>query len=71
MPWFVRNYRVFHVVVPFRDNIGLELYLGNNGDTWHFAPSGHHPSDSASEMNEYAQLGELAYMARKRQQAIE
>jgi 4-amino-4-deoxy-L-arabinose transferase-like glycosyltransferase len=71
VPWFIRNYRVFHVVVPFRDNFGLELYLGNNGDTWHFAPTGHHPSDSADEMNEYAHLGELAYMARKRQQAFE
>ena len=70
-PWFVRNYRVFHALVPFRDNFGLELYLGNNGNTWHFAPSGHHPSDSAAEMNEYAQLGELAYMARKRQQAFD
>jgi len=70
-PWFVRNYRVFHAVIPFRDNIGLELYLGNNGDTWHFAPSGHHPSDSAAEMNEYAQLGEFAYMARKREQAFQ
>ncbi|HYL68595.1 MAG TPA: glycosyltransferase family 39 protein [Candidatus Limnocylindria bacterium] len=71
MPWFVRNYRVFHVAIPFRDNFGLELYLGNNGDTWHFAPSGHHPSDSASEMSEYAQLGESAFMARKRRQAFE
>jgi 4-amino-4-deoxy-L-arabinose transferase-like glycosyltransferase len=70
-PWFVRNYQVFQAVVPFRDNFGLELYLGNNGNTWHFAPSGHHPSDSAAEMNEYTQLGEFAYMARKRKQAFE
>jgi 4-amino-4-deoxy-L-arabinose transferase-like glycosyltransferase len=69
-PWFVRNYRVFHTVVPFRDNFGLELYVGNNGNTWHFAPSGFHPSDTDHEWNEYAQIGELAYMKHKQAQAI-
>lgn len=60
-PWFIRNYRVFHAFVPLRDNFGLELYLGNNGQTWHFAPSGHHPSDSTTEWNAYRQMGEVAY----------
>lgn len=69
-PWFVRNYRVFHTVVPFRDNLGLELYVGNNGNAWHFAPSGFHPSDTEREWNEYAQRGELAYMKHKREQAM-
>ncbi len=69
-PWFARNYRVFHTVVPFRDNLGLELYVGNNGETWHFAPSGFHPSDTDREWNEYAQMGELAYMNRKKAQAL-
>jgi len=69
-PWFVRNYRTFHTVLPFRDNLGLELYVGNNGNTWHFAPSGFHPSDTEGEWNEYAQMGELAYMQHKREQAM-
>ena len=69
-PWFVRNYRVFHTVVPFRDNFGLELYVGNNGNTWHFAPSGFHPSDTDREWNEYAAMGELAYMKHKQAQAM-
>jgi hypothetical protein len=69
-PWFVRNYRVFHTFVPFRDNAGLELYVGNNGETWHFAPSGFHPSDTEREWNEYAQMGELAYMKHKGMQAL-
>jgi hypothetical protein len=69
-PWFVRNYRALHTVLPFRDNLGLELYVGNNGNTWHFAPSGFHPSDTEREWNEYAQMGELAYMKHKREQAM-
>jgi 4-amino-4-deoxy-L-arabinose transferase-like glycosyltransferase len=69
-PWMIRNYRVFHTFVPFRDNFGLELYVGNNGNTWHFAPDGFHPSSTEREMNEYAQIGELAYMRHKQAQAV-
>src|SRR5260370_15277106 len=69
-PWMIRNYRVFHTLVPFRDNFGLELYVGNNGSTRHFAPSGFHPSTTDREMNEYAQIGELAYMRHKQAQAV-
>jgi 4-amino-4-deoxy-L-arabinose transferase-like glycosyltransferase len=69
-PWMVRNYRVFHAFVPFRDNFGLELYVGNNGNTWHFAPGGFHPSSTDREMNEYRQLGELPYMRHKQAQAM-
>ena len=32
-PWFIRNYEVFHRFIPFRDSMGLEWHLGNNGDT--------------------------------------
>jgi 4-amino-4-deoxy-L-arabinose transferase-like glycosyltransferase len=69
-PWMVRNYSVFHAFVPFRDNFGLELYVGNNGNTWHFAPGGFHPSSTDGEMKEYAQMGELAYMRHKQAQAL-
>ena len=69
-PWMIRNYRVFHTVVPFRDNFGLELYVGNNGNTWHFAPGGFHPSSTDREMSEYAEMGELAYMRHKQAQAV-
>ena len=70
-PWFVRNYRAFQAWIPFRDNIGLELYVGNNGQTWHFAPGGFHPSDTPREWAEFQQNGELKYMQHKRQQALE
>jgi 4-amino-4-deoxy-L-arabinose transferase-like glycosyltransferase len=69
-PWMIRNHRVFHTFVPLRDNFGLELYVGNNGNTWHFAPAGFHPSSTEREMNEYVQIGELAYMRHKQAQAV-
>ena len=68
-PWFVRNYRVFGTMIPFRDNFGLELYVGNHGETWHFA-EGPHPSNSDEEWQEYRQLGELRYMQRKQAEAV-
>ena len=71
LPWFVRNYRTFHTVIPFRDNIGLELYTGNNGDTLHFAPGGFHPSDTDREWKEFQQAGETGYMDHKKQQALD
>ncbi len=30
VPWTVRNYLVFHELVPLRSNLGMELYVGNN-----------------------------------------
>jgi 4-amino-4-deoxy-L-arabinose transferase-like glycosyltransferase len=45
-PWFIRNYRTFHKPILLRDNFGLELYIGNNGVSWHWASPGIHPSAS-------------------------
>jgi 4-amino-4-deoxy-L-arabinose transferase-like glycosyltransferase len=70
-PWFMRNYRTFHKVVPFRDNFGLELYVGNNGDTSHWAPEYLHPTHNDREWREYVKFGELRYMQRKQDQAME
>jgi len=71
MPWFVRNYRTFNHFIPFRDNLGLELYVGNNGDTSHWAPYTAHPSSSDAELEEYNRVGELAYMAEKRRESLD
>ena len=69
-PWFVRNYRTFHTFVPFRDTFGLELHVGNNGDSSHFAPPGYHPSANDREFEQYRTLGEIRYMQFKREQAL-
>lgn len=68
-PWFVRNFETFHRFIPFRDGFGLELYVGNSGYTVHWANGKIRPSNSAAELAEYTQSGELAYMAHKQQQA--
>lgn len=70
-PWFVRNYRTFHQFVPFRDNMGLVLRLGTKGTTSHWAAYELGPWHNDAEWGEFLQGGELAYMARKKQQAVE
>lgn len=70
-PWFVRNYEVFHRVVPFRDNMGIVLRLGTKGTTSHWGPYELGPWHNDQEWNEYKQLGELGYMDHKKRQAIE
>jgi hypothetical protein len=70
-PWFIRNYEVFHRVVPFRDNMGIVLRLGTKGTTSHWAPYELGPWHNEQEWNEFKQLGELGYMDKKKRQAVE
>lgn len=70
-PWFIRNYEVFHRVVPFRDNMGIVLRLGTKGATSHWAPYELGPWHNEQEWNEFKQLGELGYMDKKKRQAVE
>ena len=69
-PWFIRNYETFHRVIPFRSCFGLEVYFGNNQDSWHWGPPGYHPSDNPVEWREYQQLGEIGYTHRKLRQGL-
>jgi 4-amino-4-deoxy-L-arabinose transferase-like glycosyltransferase len=69
-PWVVRNYRVFGRWVPLRSNFGLELYVGNSLDTSEYWHAEMHPAHNTGEMQEMERLGEMAYMARKQQQAF-
>ena len=69
-PWIIRNYAVFHGFIPVRDGFGLELYLGNSGDSHHWANRAVHPNHSEAELAEYEKVGEIAYMARKSGQAV-
>lgn len=70
VPWTTRNYVVFHRVIPFRSNFGLELWLGNNDqvpDTW---AGDLHPNDYPPEREKFARLGEIEYMKEKQSEAI-
>src|SRR3984885_11949996 len=70
-PWIVRNYQIFHQFIPVRAGFGLELYLGNSGSSEHWANRTVHPNHNDAELAEYVQTGETAYMAHKRQQALD
>jgi|HubBroStandDraft_1064217.scaffolds.fasta_scaffold12558_2 4-amino-4-deoxy-L-arabinose transferase-like glycosyltransferase len=70
-PWFIRNYEVFHRVVPFRDNLGIVLRLGTKGNTSYWGPYELGPWHNEQEWNEFKQFGELAYFDKKKQQAFE
>ncbi|MGA7293291.1 MAG: glycosyltransferase family 39 protein [Terriglobales bacterium] len=66
-PWTVRNYLTFGRFIPFRDNFGLELWLGNH-------PGMRGTVDFATDFpgldpTKYARLGELLFMDEKLQAA--
>jgi 4-amino-4-deoxy-L-arabinose transferase-like glycosyltransferase len=69
-PWFLRNYRTFHHFIPFRDNLGLELWVGNNGDTSDVYIDWAHPAHNPAELQQYRELGEFAYCQAKKAQAL-
>jgi 4-amino-4-deoxy-L-arabinose transferase-like glycosyltransferase len=69
-PWSVRNYVAFRQPVFIKDNFWLEVRVGNAGNALHWWNEDVHPSHSDGEMEELRRLGEVAYMANKRHQAL-
>ena len=70
-PWLVRNYQTFGKFIFIRDNFGAELRLGNgNGadGTW---MEYLHPTQDAYAMRQYQAMGELAYIAMRKRQALD
>lgn len=70
-PWLVRNYQTFGQFIFIRSNFGAELRLGNGpgaDGTW---MSWIHPSQNVVEMHRYQQMGEIAYVAERKREAIE
>ena len=67
-PWLIREALVFHRFIPLRDSMGLEMWMGNNGNSLHWTSDAEHPLHDASELAEY-NAGELAYMDHKAAQA--
>jgi len=63
-PWTIRNYLIFHRLMPMRDNFGLEFWVGNHEVT-------DHSPFPLSNPAEYNQLGELQFMETKRQVALQ
>jgi 4-amino-4-deoxy-L-arabinose transferase-like glycosyltransferase len=67
-PWMIRNAVVFHRFIPMRDSMGLELWLGNNGDSRRWMSDNLHPVHDLKEAAAY-DAGEVAYMDHKGEQA--
>jgi hypothetical protein len=69
-PWLVRNHRTFGQFVFIRSNFGAELRLGNgpgaNGTWMDYL----HPTKNIFEMRRYRELGELAYVAERKREAM-
>jgi len=69
-PWFIRNYIVFHKLILFRSNFGLELWLGNNPLNPGIWSWWLHPNDDDAERKLFVRMGEIPYMALKQREAI-
>jgi 4-amino-4-deoxy-L-arabinose transferase-like glycosyltransferase len=69
-PWCVRNYTVFHRFIPFRSNLGLELWLGNNSEFHDIFPDWRSPYTSRIETGQFARLGEMEFMREKERKAV-
>jgi len=70
VPWTIRNYEVFHRLVPLRSILGLQLYVGNNPQAREIWLGENHPIHDQAERDRYTELGEIAYAQEKLHAAI-
>jgi 4-amino-4-deoxy-L-arabinose transferase-like glycosyltransferase len=62
VPWTIRNYAVFHRLVPLRSNFSFELYIGNNENYADDHPRFPPPITKERETVRYIHMGETAFM---------
>ncbi len=70
-PWLIRNYRTFGQPVFLRTNFGAEFRMGNGpgaDGTW---MSYIHPTHNVLEFARYQQMGEIAYVKMRKQEALD
>ncbi|MDP9159815.1 MAG: glycosyltransferase family 39 protein [Acidobacteriota bacterium] len=70
-PWLLRNYQAFGRFIFIRSNFGAELRMGNgpgaNGTWMEYL----HPTENVLAMRRYRELGEIAYVAERKREAVE
>jgi hypothetical protein len=71
VPWTIRNYLVFHRLVPLRSTLGLQLWIGNNENPQEAWKEELHPIFNSAERAHYIAMGEIDYMREKERDAIE
>ncbi|MFB3916548.1 MAG: glycosyltransferase family 39 protein [Terriglobales bacterium] len=69
-PWLVRNRIVFGEFVFIRGNFGYEFYLGNHAPLQRFDPVTMHPAGNKAEFAKYKSMGEVAFIADKKREAL-
>ena len=69
-PWIVRNYEVFGKFIFIRDNFGAELRLGNGNGADGTLMIYLDPMHDVYAMRQYESMGELAWIAVRKQQAL-
>jgi hypothetical protein len=69
VPWTIRNYETFHRVMPVRNNLGLELWIGNHKGVVHLSEFAR--SFPLVDPTEYNRLGEIRFMETKREIALQ
>ncbi len=76
-PWELRNYRVFHRLVPIRSNFGTELQRGNHMEyplsISYLAVSDlrTHVCSTQAEQDKLRRMGEIAYESSKEREALD
>jgi hypothetical protein len=78
-PWLHRSYKVFHALIPLRDNFGLELAASNNDCASGWATQDResscfalvHPNASAALDKRILEVGEYRFNAERMQTARE
>jgi len=69
-PWLVRNYQTFGRFIFIRDNFGNELRLGNGNGADGTLMLYLDPMHDVYAMRQYQSMGELAFIAMRKQQAV-
>ncbi|HXY11239.1 MAG TPA: glycosyltransferase family 39 protein [Terriglobales bacterium] len=69
-PWLVRNYRTFGRIILVRSNFGAELRLGNGPGADGKWMDSEHPSKNAKQLELYREMGEIAYVAERKREAL-
>ncbi len=69
-PWVIRNLLVFHAFIPTRSNLGAELAMAWAPDSGGYPWGATIPTlEAATQHKLYAQMGELAYVHMRGEQA--
>jgi 4-amino-4-deoxy-L-arabinose transferase-like glycosyltransferase len=69
-PWLVRNYQAFGRFIFIRDNFGAELRLGNGNGADGTLMLYLDPLHDSYAMQQFQAMGELNYIAMRKQQAV-